>query len=121
QMPAHIFGSSLITWAGRAIPVPHVDEGVGTANDDLRLPTHDDALLLQSLQADRHPLPSRTDNVGEIGMGKRACDEASIGVPESIGIDEMEQQMRQPLGNRAGAEHLHKGGIALALERKTFD
>ena len=54
-------------------------------------------------------------------MGKRTGDEDSIGPPDSIGIDQMEQQMRQPLGNRAGAEHLHEGGIALALERKTFD
>ena len=59
--------------------------------------------------------------MGKVGVRKRGSDEGSVGHLDSIGINQMEQQMDKPIGNRAGAEHLQEGGIALALERKTFN
>src|SRR5215813_6750354 len=122
---AHIFGNCAqerLFTRQRGLPAaPHLREGVETAHDDLRFPAHHDALLLQSLQADGHPLPSRTDHVGKVGVRKRGSDDGSVGHLDSIGINQMEQQMREPIGNRPRAEHLHEGGIALALERKTLD
>src|SRR5215831_15401096 len=125
SLAAHIFGSCaeerLLTRQRGLAPTPHLHEGVKTAHNDLRFPAHHDALLLQSLQADGHPLPSRTHHVGKVGVRKRGSDEGSVGHLDSIGINQMEQQMREPIGNRPRAEHLHEGGIALALERKTLD
>src|SRR5262249_6440032 len=119
-LAAHIFwrwaGESLFTKQRGVSPPPPLPEGGPAGRHDLRFPAHHHALLLQSLQADGHPLPSRTDHVGKVGVRKRGTDEGSIGHLDSIGINQMEQQMGEPIGNRPRAEHLHEGGIALALE-----
>src|SRR5262249_3870571 len=90
SLAAHIFGSCAkkrLFIRQRELPAaPHLHEGVDTAHNDLRFPALNDALLLQSLQADGHPLPSRTDHVGKIGVRKRDTDEGSIGHLDSIGV-----------------------------------
>ena len=73
SLAAHIFGSCaeerLLTRQQRGLaPAPHLHEGVETAHNDLRFPAHHDALLFQSLQADGHPLPSRTNHVGKVAV-----------------------------------------------------
>src|SRR5262245_51395019 len=74
-------------------------QDVRLADDDLRLTVEDYTLVLQPLQADRHPLAGRADHVGNVCMGEGRADQNAFLLLDAIGIDEMEEKVREPLGD----------------------
>ena len=54
-------------------------------------------------------------------MGEGGRDHPAVGVLDAVEIDEMQQQMRKALGDRARSQHLRQRRIAFALEGQAFD
>ena len=61
------------------------------------------------------------DHVGEIGMREGGSDQDAVRILDAVSLDEMEQQVRKALRDRAGTEHLREPGVAFALEGQALD
>src|SRR5262245_10254960 len=89
---------------GRSVVLPaHVLQHVGPPDDDLRFGDRDYVLVVQALEADGDPLPGGSDHVGEIRMGEGGADQHAVGSLHAVEIDEMQEEVSEPLGDRAGA------------------
>src|SRR6201993_669578 len=103
------------------IAAAHLLQDVGPPHDDFRFADDKNVLVVEALEADGHPLPGRADHVREVRVGEGGTDQDAVGGLHPIKLDQMQQQISEPFGDRSRTEHLRQRGIALAFEGQAFD
>src|SRR5262245_63010013 len=118
---AQPLSTSAVSLGKSAVLSAHLLQHVEPPYDNLGFADRDDMLVVQALEADGDPLPGRADHVGEVRMRESRADQHAVRSLHAVEIDEMQEEVSEPLGDRAGAKHLGQRRIALALEGEALD
>ena len=72
-------------------------------------------------QAANFPFCTIEPNVGEVGVREGRRDHRPVVLRDAVEVAQVQEQVGEALGDRAGPEHLGQGRVASALEGQAVD